>query len=87
MPGVSRDNQDLAGGLILGGGQTTVYSEGKLITVIGDRIQSHGAGPHANATMTHGSSTVSINGKVICRAGDLASCGDAATGSSTVFCG
>ena len=79
---VARVGVDSAGGLILGGGQSTVKCNSSLVAVIGDSIASHGIGPHANATMVEGSSTVKVNGKGVCRKGDKASCGCAvSTGS------
>ena len=79
MPGVTRDNIDHCGShLILGGGQSTVSCEGKLITVVNDQLQS------CTAIMSTGSSTISIAGTAICRAGDTATDGTHATGSSTV---
>ena len=42
MPKASRVGVDRAGGLILGGGQSFVRINGKLWTVLGDRVQYHG---------------------------------------------
>lgn len=85
MPGIARVGIDTAGGTILGGGQSSVYVNGALAAVIGDAVASHGLPPHASATMVEGSSSVFINNIGVCRAGDAASCGDAATGSSDTF--
>ena len=85
MAGIVRVGLDAASGAILGGGQTTVFFDGALAAVLGDRVASHGDSPHSNATMIEASSTVFINGKGVCRAGDRASCGHSVTGSSDAF--
>lgn len=85
MPGIARVGVDTAGGTILGGGQSTVFVNGSLAAVIGDAVAGHGIGPHANPTMVQGSSDVFAEGIGVCRAGDAASCGDTATGSSDSF--
>ena len=87
MPGIARVGQDTAGGLINGGGQSTVFVNGKLAAVIGDAVASHGVGPHASATMAQGSSTVFAEGIGVCREGDAATCGHTATGSSNTLAG
>lgn len=87
MPGITRAGIDTAGGLILGGGQTKLKLQGYLVAVIGDAVQSHGSGPHGAAIMLTGSSKVFANGIGICRAGDTATCGHAATGSTKAFAG
>jgi uncharacterized Zn-binding protein involved in type VI secretion len=87
MPGVSRVNTDSAGGTIIGALAPTVYVNGQNIVCQGSDVQGHGTGAHASPTMTDHSSTVKANGILICRAGDAASCGHAASGSSTVFAG
>lgn len=85
MSGISRVGVDTAGGTINGGGQSTVYCNGSLVAVIGDAVAGHGPFAHAGPTMVEGSSTVFAEGIGICRAGDAASCGDTATGSSDSF--
>ena len=80
MPGVSRDNLDTSTGTIIGGGQSTVYAENYLISVLNDTTSG-------GATLNHASSTVFINAKAIVRAGDIDSKGHPTTGSSTVFSG
>ena len=87
MPGVTRVGIDTAGGTILGGGQSFVYCNGALVAIVGDAVAGHGLGPHAGPTMAEGSSTVFIKGIGVCRAGDAATCGHPATGSSNVFAG
>lgn len=87
MPGMSRVGTDSAGGTILGGGQSSVYCNGSLVAVIGDSVSGHGPGPHAGPVMVGGSDTVFAGGIGVCRAGDAASCGHTASGSSNVFAG
>ena len=84
MPGIVRATQDTAGGLITGILAPTVFVNGKPVACLGAAVAAHGAGSHANATMVEASSKVYANGIPVCRAGDKASCGDPATGSTTV---
>lgn len=86
MSGAARANQDKAGGLIIQG-SSDVSTNGKPQVRIGDAVQGHGRGEHSVPKMNQGSSTVLVNGIGACRAGDLATCNDPATGSSTVFIG
>ncbi len=81
MPGISRVNQDTAGGTILGALQDFVTVEGTLWSVLGDSVAPHGTGIHAAPVMAEGSSFVRINGIPVCREGHAASCGHPATGS------
>lgn len=85
MPGIARVGIDTAGGVILGGGNSTVYINGALAAVIGDAIAYHGDFPHNAPVMVGGSNNVFINSIGVCRAGDAASCGHTATGSSDAF--
>lgn len=87
MPGVSRVGVDAAGGTILGPGVPSVVVNGSPVSVIGDSVAGHGDAPHAAPTMTAGSGTVIAGGIGVVRAGDAASCGDAASGSSDVIAG
>lgn len=86
MSGASRANEDTAGGLIIQG-SSNVNTNGKPQVRIGDAVMGHGRGEHSAPKMDQGSSTVFVNGIGACRAGDLATCRDSATGSSTVFIG
>lgn len=85
MPGIARVNVDSAGGIILGGGQSTVFINGALAAVIGDSVAGHGDAPHAAPTMVEGSTNVFAGGIGVCREGDAASCGHTSSGSSDTF--
>ena len=88
MPGVCRLNVDSAGGIILGMNQDgTVFANGVNVSVDVDAVQGHGPGVHAGPVMIAGSNNVFINGIAVCNAGDLATCGHPASGSSNVFVG
>lgn len=87
MPGVSRVGVDSAGGTILGPGVPSVIVNGSPISVVGDSVAGHGDGPHAGPTMVGKSGSVIAGGKGVVRAGDAASCGDTASGSSDVIAG
>lgn len=86
MPGITRKDQDTAGGTIIGG-SSNVFVNGTGAARIGDVVAGHGPGVHAGPVMAEGSSTVFVNGIGVCRAGDVATCGDPASGSSNVFAG
>ena len=87
MPGVARAFQDTAGGLILGMGNSTVFVNGLPASVLNDSVAGHGDGAHAGPSMVVSSGTVFCNSMGTCRQGDVASCGDTATGSGNVFAG
>jgi len=87
MPGISRVGVDTAGGTIIGNLAPAVRVNGSSVAVTGASIVSHGPSVHIAATMSGHSSTVRANGIFICRAGDAASCGHTASGSSTVSAG
>ena len=85
MSGVCRVGLDTAGGTIVGMLQDgTVFANGKNISVDSDPVQGHGSGAHAGPVMI-ASSTVYINGKMVCKQGNLATCGHPASGSSDVY--
>ena len=85
MPGISRDNDTAGGDLIPS--QSTVKVNNNAVIVNGDAVAGHGPGEHAGPTMIAGSNKVFIGGKAVCNAGDLATCGHAATGSGDVNVG
>ena len=84
MHGISRVNQDSAGGTILGALQNFVTVEGTLWAVKGDAVTGHGDPPHDSPVMAEGSSFVRINGIPACREGHVATCGHPATGSASM---
>ena len=86
MPGICRDNDTAGGDLIPS--QTTVRINNELVILDGDAVEGHGPGEHASPTMVASiNTTVKLFGKLICVAGDQATCGDVATGSSDVSIG
>ena len=84
MAGLSRTGVDTAGGIITEVLAPTVFVNGSPVAVLGSHIANHGDSPHNNATMVQSSGSVFAHGVQVCRAGDLASCGHAATGSGDV---
>ena len=78
MPGICTDIDTAGGDLIPS--QTKVYAGEQLVIV-------HGIPPHDSPTMIAGSKDVFIGGIAVCNAGDLATCGDAATGHAKVNVG
>jgi len=87
MSGVSRVGLDYAGGMIQSGSNSTVRVNGAPIAVLGSPVQGHGDSPHNRPTMKTSSGTVRASGIGVCRAGDMASCGHAASGSGDVRAG
>jgi uncharacterized Zn-binding protein involved in type VI secretion len=87
MPGVSRVGVDSAGGTITGPGIPSVVVNGSTVSVKGDSVAPHGLGPHGGPVMVGASDSVFAGGIGVVRAGDAASCGDVATGSSDVIAG
>lgn len=87
MPGVARVNADSAGGAIVGNLAPSVLVNGSPIAVVGAAVAGHGDAPHTSPVMVGSSSTVFAEGKKVCRAGDLASCGHSASGSGNVTAG
>lgn len=85
MTGVARVATDSAGGVIVGVLAPTVYVNGVHVAVLNSAVAGHGTGAHAAPVMAACSATVFAGGIGVCRAGDAASCGDVASGSSNVF--
>jgi len=86
MPGICRNTTDSAGGDLIAS-QSKVKANGAAVVVHGDDVTGHGVGLHAGPTMIAGSNNVFIGGVAVCNAGDLATCGHAASGSSNVNVG
>lgn len=88
MASVLRVGLDMAGGLIVGPPLVpNVFVDGAPIVVVGTLIAPHGPTPHDAAAMAVGSATVFAGGLPVCRAGDLATCGDTGHGTSNVSAG
>ena len=87
MPGISRNGQDVAGGVaIQGSSNVNVNSKG--VVRLGDKVASHGIAPHSpTPPMTSSSSTVKVNSIGVVREGDSASCGHTISGSNNVNAG
>ena len=85
MPGVCR-NVDIAGGLLIAT-QSTVKANGNNIIKNGAPVTGHGSGVHASPIMIAGSNNVFVGGVAVCNAGDAATCGHNASGSSNVNVG
>lgn len=84
MAGIARATQDTAGGTITGVLAPTVFVNGKPIACKGATVAPHESGVHLSSVMDEASSKVYANGIRVCRAGDKATCGHAATGSGNV---
>lgn len=87
MPGIVRKDTDSAGGKEIGGLAPTVFADGMMVIVLGDKVAGHGPGKHGGPVMAEASSTVFAHGIGVCRAGDHANCGHPASGSSDVIVG
>ena len=85
MPGICR-NIDIAGGLLIAT-QSTVKANGANVIVNANPVTGHGSGVHASPIMIAGSNNVFVGGIKVCNAGDFATCGHPATGSSNVNVG
>lgn len=87
MPGISRVGVDAAGGTIVGNLAPTVFVNGAPIVVKGAAVTPHPVNPphSTDPVMVGCSATVFANGIAVVRAGDAASCGHTASGSSDVF--
>lgn len=84
--GVSRAFLDTAEGVIFSN-QSSVKANGLPIAIHGVSVLAHGGTPHDSATMIAASNNVKIGGVAVVRAENLATCGHAATGSSSVLVG
>lgn len=77
-------NYTVGGGKILGGSPNVTSEGGKAIAKVGDLVEPHGEGEHANAVIIEGSPSVTVNGIPAAREGDLASCGHRIVVTATV---
>ena len=87
MPGISRNGQDIAGGVAIQG-STTVNVNSKGVVRLGDNVASHGLPPHRPIPpMITSSLSVRVNSIGVVRSGDSASCGHTISGSNNVNAG
>ena len=86
MAGICRNSTDSAGGALISS-QSTVEANGQPVIVHGDSVTGPPDPPHNAPTMVAGSKNVFIGGIAVCNAGDAATCGHTASGSSTVTVG
>ena len=87
MPGISRNGQDVAGGVAIEG-SSNVNVNSKGVVRLGDKVASHGLPPHSpTPPMVTSSTSVKVNGFGVVKAGDSASCGHTISGSSNVNAG
>lgn len=85
MPqGISRVGKDIAGGeMTLASPNVFINNLPAVLTE--SPVVSHGIYPHSSATIMGTTTKTFINGVPFVRMGDVASCGDVATGSTDVF--
>lgn len=80
--GIARRTLDRAGGAQLAGGQGWFRVDGQLVVLLGDPVEPHGPAAHAAPVMVEASTWLRLDGVPVCRAGNLASCGDPTTGAA-----
>jgi uncharacterized Zn-binding protein involved in type VI secretion len=87
MPGIARKGTDNARGVIVGPSSSTVFADGKPVSLIGDQVAAHGKAPHSNPKIVgNGAKKVLVDGKIPAKQGSTASCGHSVVpGSSTVI--
>ncbi len=86
--GAARTLQDVAGGLILGPGVSSVLVNSLPISVLGDAVAGHGENQHAASSMLIGGPrSVLAGGKPVVKQGDPSTCGHTTTGSGNVLIG
>jgi uncharacterized Zn-binding protein involved in type VI secretion len=78
--GITVKGLDSAGGVQLGGGQSSWSVEGQPIVLLGDPVAGHGQAPHNGPTMIEASGWMTLNGVPVVRAGNKASCNHPSTG-------
>jgi uncharacterized Zn-binding protein involved in type VI secretion len=86
MPKASIDS-DTAGGDIIASASVTKFND-LAVVLDNDAVVGHGPGEHGGPTIPAGINTkVKVEDKLVVVAGDTATCGHAATGSSDVNIG
>lgn len=88
MPfGISRKGVDLAGGIGIEG-SSNVRANGAPVMRNGDRVAGHGEPPHSPPPpMIAACNKVYVNGILVVRKENVATCGDKITGSTNVRVG
>jgi uncharacterized Zn-binding protein involved in type VI secretion len=87
MKGIARRGKDAAGGIIMGPSSSTVKADGYFVSLIGDKVASHGDSPHTPppTLISNGAQKLKIDNKIPSKQGTLATCGHPVKpGSSTV---
>lgn len=82
MAGIVLAGVHSAGGVQLGGGNSTFLINGSPVVVNGDPVAPHGNAPHNAPRMIAASGWCTWNGVAVVIAGDLATCGHASNGQS-----
>lgn len=87
MPAIHRQSDtNTAGASVVGIVQSSVYANGKLVSVNGSAVDSHGKRAHRSPFTANGSSSVFVEGIAVNRQGDSDTCGHPRdSGSSDVF--
>ena len=84
MPGATRKTVDSAGAELISASDNVLTNNRGQVRV-GDEVKGHGIGSHGSPKMAEGSKNVFVNNIAACKAGDAATCGHKATGSTNVF--
>lgn len=91
MSSIALVGQSTAGGSITGPGASTVFVNGKPVSLNGDKVQPHSPSksPHSGSPSVIASiGNVFVEGKPVVRNGDSATCGHSVSnGSSNVSAG
>ena len=83
MAKIGRVKTDAAKGIIMGPGASTVFADGKKVSLIGDTVAPHGKAPHTAPTLVSGgASTVLADGGIPSMQGTSATCGHTVQGGS-----
>jgi uncharacterized Zn-binding protein involved in type VI secretion len=82
---VGKMGDGVAAGFLFGPLVPNVFVNGRSIAVVGTPVSPHGRAPHSAAVMVTGSPNVFAGNIPVCRALDVASCGDVLRSLSTVF--
>ncbi len=87
MKGISRKDQDVAGGVAIEG-SNNVFINNYAVVRNGDRVNSHGLPPHSPPpAMIAECKNFYVNSILVVREDNLATCGHSITGSTNTFVG